>query len=177
MSPPSVVPQTPTLTASSRDPVLLTSTKLTLTCKSGSTDTITYKFQLNGHDISKSGPGATYTVPQTVSASANKYTCVALHGSARSAASQQISVRFVGELYAEHSGKMTFFKDNSAIPFSDGFVVCLNDLMCLIVCFEVNSILLYVLFCLLFIFKLFIATNLSALYFFFQFCMTYHANT
>ena len=100
---PPVLPKTPTLTSSSHDPVLLTSTKLTLTCKSGSTDTITYKFQLNGKDVSNSGPGATYTVPQTVSSSANKYTCVALHGSARSAASHQISVRFVGKSYAEHS--------------------------------------------------------------------------
>ena len=100
---PPVLPKTPTLTASSNSSVLLTSTKLTLTCKSGSTDHITYKFQLNGKDVSNSGTGATFTVPQTVSASANKYTCVALHGSSRSAASQQISVRFVGELCAEHS--------------------------------------------------------------------------
>ena len=106
---PPVLPKTPTLTASSNSSVLLTSTKLTLTCKSGSTDHITYKFQLNGHDVSNSGSGATYTVPQTVSTSANKYTCFALHSSARSAASQQISVRFVGELCAEHSGENEFF--------------------------------------------------------------------
>ena len=94
---PPVLPKTPTLTASSNSSVLLTSSKLILTCKSGSTDHITYKFQLNGQDVKNSGTGSTYAVPSTVSDSASNYTCVAIYKSARSSVSNQSSVRFLGE--------------------------------------------------------------------------------
>ena len=98
----SVVPQKPSISATSRTgSVLLTSAKVTLTCKTGSTDhSIIYKFQLAGKDIDKSGPGATYVVPTTVTARPSAYTCVAIYNkNIKSSVSSVYNVRFVGKSF------------------------------------------------------------------------------
>ena len=72
---------------------------MTLTCKTTSPGTATYKFYKNNSDIhvsSSSGRSGSYVVPSTAGAQ-NSFTCKAIISGVTSAASSSVSLNFVGE--------------------------------------------------------------------------------
>ena len=91
-----VLPKTPTLTSSTTAPLLVSGSKVTLTCATSSHGSVSYKFLLNGKDIPHTS-GNTYTVPSTATANSNSYTCKATISGAESVPSAEVKVKFVGE--------------------------------------------------------------------------------
>ena len=90
-----VPPKTPTLTSSASG-ILQTGTTVTLTCKTTSPGTATYKFYKNNSDIhvsSSSGRSGSYVVPSTAGAQ-NSFTCKAIISGVSSAASSSVTLKF-----------------------------------------------------------------------------------
>ena len=85
------------MTAVPSDSVVKSGTKVTLTCKTGSSGSVSYKFYKNHQEITDTS-GGTYTVTSSVSTVRNSYTCTAAHGGATSAHSDEHKIRFLGEI-------------------------------------------------------------------------------
>ena len=93
----SVPPKTPSLTSSASG-IQQTGTKVTLTCKTTSPGSVTYKFYKSNSEIhisSSSGRSGSYVVPDT--AGQNSFTCKAIISGVTSAASSSVSLKLVGK--------------------------------------------------------------------------------
>ena len=93
----SVYPKKPTLNSSIKDLTVSSGTKVTLTCKTDSQGTISYKFLKNGHEISGATNGPTYNVPTQATSQPDSYTCVAIVNGAQSNTSTEQKIHFIGK--------------------------------------------------------------------------------
>ena len=95
----SVLPKPPTLTSSANSSVQPTGTKVTLTCKTTSSGSVSYKFYKNDmeiEDIGNSGRTGSYVIPST-DGKTNSFTCKTVINGVTSAASSAVSVGFTGK--------------------------------------------------------------------------------
>ena len=92
----SVVPKTPTLTAKPSASVVKSGSQVTLTCKTSSSGSVSYKFYNNSQEIPHTS-GSSYTVSSSVSTVVTNYTCRAAISGAQSAHSRQYQLKFLGE--------------------------------------------------------------------------------